>query len=133
MSAAPAAAVLLATLPPTRWAIVTSATPEIATARLRAASLPVPRVLICADDVRAGKPSPDGYLAAAAQLPVVPTDCVVVEDTPSGIEAARAAGMFAVAVTTTHTTGQLADAHLVIGSLGDLMPALRQLFADRSP
>jgi mannitol-1-/sugar-/sorbitol-6-phosphatase len=123
---------LLRALPRGRWAIVTSATRSIATARLDAAGLPFPPVLVCAEDVERGKPSPDAYLAAAAELAVAPADCVVVEDTPSGIEAARAAGMFTVAVPTTHTTDQLARAQAVIAVLEDLTPLLHHLWAERN-
>jgi sugar-phosphatase len=73
--------------------------------------LPIPGVLVCAEDVLRGKPSPDVYLLAAAGLGVVPTECLVVEDAPAGIEAARAAGMEVVALTTTHPCEELsADA-----------------------
>jgi mannitol-1-/sugar-/sorbitol-6-phosphatase len=53
----------------------------------------MPQVLICADEIRLGKPDPEGYLAAAHRLGVAPADCVVVEDAPAGLDAARAAGM----------------------------------------
>lgn len=123
------AEVVLDTLSPARWAIVTSGSRAIATARLRAASLPAPRVMVCGEDVDAGKPSPDAYLAAAAQLRVAPSDCVVVEDAPSGIEGGRAAGMIVVAVATTHPATQLGEANVVLDSLGELIPTLRDLGA----
>ena len=71
-------------------------------ARLRRAGLPVPPVLVCAEDVTRGKPSPDAYLLAARELGVSPPDCLVVEDAPAGVQAARAAGMTVVGLTTTH-------------------------------
>ena len=78
---------------------------------LRRAGLPVPPVLVCAEDVARGKPSPDAYLLAARELGVLPSACLVVEDAPAGIQAARAAGMPVVGVTTTHPGDQLpADA-----------------------
>jgi sugar-phosphatase len=55
-----------------------------------------------------GKPSPDVYLLAAAGLGVSPADCIVIEDAPAGIQAARAAGMDVVALTTTHRPEDLA-------------------------
>jgi sugar-phosphatase len=112
---------LLEALPAGSWAVATSGPREMATERLRCAGLPLPGVLVCAEDVKRGKPSPDVYLLAAAGLSVSPTDCVVVEDAPAGIEAARAAGMAVVAVTTTHRreilladacTSSLATIHL---------------------
>jgi sugar-phosphatase len=57
--------------------------------------------------VSQGKPSPEAYLKAARDLGVEPADCLVMEDAPAGIEAARAAGMPVIAVTTTHPPDQL--------------------------
>jgi sugar-phosphatase len=102
------AAELLAILPPASWAVATSGTRATARARLRDATLPTPRVLVCAEDVEHGKPSPDVYLVAAARLGVPPCDCVVVEDAPAGIQAAHAAGMRVIALTTTHQASALA-------------------------
>jgi sugar-phosphatase len=79
-------------------AVVTSATHDLARARLAGAGLVVPRVLVGADDVAAGKPAPDGYLAAAAALGVEPADCVAFEDTEAGLEAVLASGATAVVV-----------------------------------
>jgi sugar-phosphatase len=105
------ASYLLQMLPTGSWAVATSGVREVAAERLRRACLPVPRVLICAEDVLHGKPSPDVYLMAAAGLAVAPSDCLVVEDAPAGIQAARAAGMGVIAVTTTHRPVELlADA-----------------------
>ena len=102
---------LLRMLPAGTWAVATSGTRAVATERLKRAGLPVPGVLVCAEDVLHGKPSPDVYLMAAAALSVDPSKCLVVEDAPAGIEAARAAGMQVVALTTTHRPDQLpADA-----------------------
>jgi sugar-phosphatase len=65
-------------------------------------------VLVCAEDVLHGKPSPDVYLTAAVRLGVEPADCIVVEDAPAGIQAARSAGMRVIALTTTHEPAALA-------------------------
>jgi sugar-phosphatase len=102
---------LLDALPPGSWAVATSGPRTAALDRLRRAGLPIPRVLISAEDVLHGKPSPDVYLQAAASLGRAPSDCVVVEDAPAGIEAGRLAGMAVIALTTTHSRGDLpADA-----------------------
>jgi sugar-phosphatase len=111
---------LLRTLPPTRWAIVTSGTRSIATLRLRFTGLPTPPVLICADDVERGKPDPEGYLAAAARLHVLPANCIVVEDAPAGLAAARAAGMRSIGVVGTCDEAALAQATVTIPLLGAL-------------
>ena len=57
---------------------------------------------ISSEEVRAGKPEPDVFLAAASKMGVAPRDCVVIEDAPAGIEAARRAGMKSIGVLTTH-------------------------------
>ena len=101
--ALPGAAELLARA----HAIVTSCSPLLADARLRAAGLPTPAVLITQDLTARGKPHPDPYLAAAAALGADPAECLVIEDAPAGIAAARAAGMTVWAVTTTHAAGEL--------------------------
>jgi len=89
----PGAAGLLAVLPAACWAIVTSGTRRVATGRLRAAALPEPVYMITAEDVREGKPAPEGYLRAAELLGVRPERCLVVEDAAAGVLAAGAAGM----------------------------------------
>jgi sugar-phosphatase len=95
-AAIPGAAELLAGLPRERWAVVTSAPEPLARARLAAAGLPAPPVLITSEVVSAGKPAPDPYLAAAAAVGVPAGVAIVVEDTPAGIVAARAAGVRSV-------------------------------------
>ncbi len=95
---------LLASLPPDRWAIVTSAGRALATRRLQAASLPVPDVLVTPDDVPFGKPSPMGYLEAARRLGAALPRSIVIEDAPVGVQAGRAAGAIVIGVTTTFPT-----------------------------
>ena len=104
---------LLGKLAPHEWAVVTSASRALASNRLQAVHLPVPGVLIGADDVRSGKPHPEGYLAAARRLQVERTSCVVFEDTQPGLQAARAAGMRAFGITTTFPHTRLAPAECV--------------------
>jgi sugar-phosphatase len=113
------AARLLHVLPPGCWGVATSGPRTAATARLRSAGLPIPDVLICAEDVREGKPSPDVYLAAAAGLAVAPADCIVIEDAPAGIQAARSAGMQVIALTTTHAASAL-EADVQASSLAQI-------------
>jgi sugar-phosphatase len=108
--ALPGAHALLAGADPV--AIVTSCTAPLATARLRAAGLPIPAVLVTADRLARGKPDPEGYLLAARKLEADPGDCVVLEDAPAGVDAGRAAGMHVVGITTTHAQADLAaDEH----------------------
>ncbi|HEV7838264.1 MAG TPA: HAD family hydrolase [Gemmatimonadaceae bacterium] len=121
LSEVPGAHALLAALPPNRWAVVTSGDRAVAEHRLQHVGLPLPAVMVCGDEVTNGKPDPEGYLAAAAKLGVAPANCVVVEDAPSGIEAARNAGMRVIAVATTHKPEELRTADLVIDALSALI------------
>lgn len=81
--------------------------------------------VVSAEDVRAGKPSPEGFLAALGRLracvpDLAPAECVVVEDSPPGVEAARRAGMRCVAVTSSVARAALAEADLVVSSLEEV-------------
>jgi sugar-phosphatase len=98
ITASPGSAELIAALAEGRWGIVTSGEREVALRRLAAAGLPVPGVLVTAEDVENGKPDPEGYLLGAALLGVEPSACVVFEDAHAGIAAALAAGMSAIMV-----------------------------------
>jgi mannitol-1-/sugar-/sorbitol-6-phosphatase len=84
------AAELLSALPQ-NWAVITSATKPLLQARVGAAGLELPQVVVTSEDVNAGKPAPDGYQLAAEKLGVPIADCVVVEDSLNGIRAGRAA------------------------------------------
>jgi mannitol-1-/sugar-/sorbitol-6-phosphatase len=95
---------LLDSLPEGSWTIVTSGSARLAEARWRGAGIPVPAVVVTADDVSAGKPSPQPYLKAAAILGVEPARSVVFEDASPGGEAGRAAGATVVAVGRQHWT-----------------------------
>jgi len=101
LKAVPGAVALLASLPSSRWAVVTSAWTRLAQIRMGAAGLPAPSVLVTADHVQHSKPHPQGYLTAAARLGLAPAACVVIEDAPAGIEAANRAGMRVIGITTT--------------------------------
>ena len=90
--ALPGAAEVLRAFGPDRIAVVTSCTGDLARARLAAAGLEPPAVLVTADRLRRGKPDPEGYLLAARELGADPAGCVVLEDAPAGVEAGRAAG-----------------------------------------
>ncbi len=78
-------------LGPDEWAVVTSATRALATVRLNAAKLPIPRAMVTAEDVQRGKPDPEGFLIAAQRLGVRIEECLVFEDSPAGVAAAKAA------------------------------------------
>ena len=76
-------------------------------------------------EIRRGKPAPDIFFLAARRLRADPVHCLVIEDSPAGIEAARAAGMFAIAVPDPHMDDRAySGAHQILRSLNELDPAL---------
>lgn len=84
--------------------------------------------VLSGDQVRRGKPDPDIYLAAARQLQVAAEKCLVIEDAPRGVDAARAAGMRCLAITTTATEWELRRADQVVHGFQGISPAsLRQV------
>jgi sugar-phosphatase len=111
---------LLQLLPVNRWAVVTSGIRAVAEFRLRHTGLPLPAVMVCADEISRGKPDPEGYLTAAARLGFSDGDCIVIEDAPAGIESAQAAGMRTIAIATTFPPEQLGAADAVVARLADL-------------
>jgi sugar-phosphatase len=120
VSVMPGAAELVNSIPEGRWCVVTSGTRLLATARLQFCGLPVPKVLVTADDVAHGKPHPEPYLKGAKLLGFDPADCLVIEDAPAGIQAARAGGMKVIGITSTYAADALEHADAVIGKLGQV-------------
>jgi sugar-phosphatase len=116
----PGAVKLLKSLPRQRWGIVTSGTRQLAMSRLRVGNLPVPEVLISADDVVNGKPNPEPYLKGAALLKMKPAECLVIEDAPAGIDAAHGAGMKVVGLMTTYPASALKEADAIAKALADV-------------
>jgi sugar-phosphatase len=114
------AAELLKAIPEGRWCVVTSGTRYLATARLQLGNLPMPQVLVSADDVSKGKPNPEPYLMGAKLLGVNPAECLVVEDAPAGIRAAHAGGMKAIGITSTYRAAELQEADAVVQKLGQI-------------
>ncbi len=115
----PGAAEALASLSEAKSAIATSCNRPLAQARIAAAQLVPPSVLVTVDDVVRGKPAPDPFLEAARRLGVDPRRCLVVEDAPKGLESARAAGCATLAVVTTTARADL-DADAVVGDLSEV-------------
>ena len=116
----PGVKALLESLPPERWAIVTSATRRLLLGRLAKAGLPIPERIISADMVERGKPDPEPYRRGAALLGLRPDECVVVEDAPSGVGAGIAAGCRVLGVLGTHSVEDLHAASWVVPSLEEL-------------
>lgn len=118
ITALPGALAFLATLPNDRWAVVTSAGRELALARMAAAGITAPPVLVSAEDVRTGKPDPEGYLLAAGRLGFAAADCLVLEDAPAGLLAGRNSGARTLALATTLGPDQLAGQEWLPDYLG---------------
>jgi len=116
----PGAPELLASIPQGRWCVVTSGGHSLATTRMRRLGVPIPDVLVTADDVKRGKPDPEPYLKAAELLQVKPAACVVVEDAVAGIRAAHAAGMKVIALPSTYPLDELHDADAVVAALNQI-------------
>ena len=120
--ALPGAAQLLAT--DRRLAIVTSCSTALARVRLTAVGLPIPDVLVSADDVEHGKPDPSCYLIGARRLGADPRRCVVLEDAPAGVAAGRAAGAVVIALRTTHADCELTGADAITDDVASLLAPL---------
>jgi HAD superfamily hydrolase (TIGR01509 family) len=99
-------------------AIATSGTRVKSQAALEAAKIPYDRmVYVNGDDVTKKKPDPELFLTAASRMGLPPARCVVIEDAPNGVAAAKAAGARCIAVTNTTPPERLAQADLICGSL----------------
>jgi len=101
-----------------RVAIATSGTLEKSSAVLNAAKVPYQQmVYINGNDVKNKKPDPELFLLAAAGIGIDPANCVVIEDAPNGIQAAKAAGARCIAVTNSADAAKLQQADLICDSL----------------
>jgi mannitol-1-/sugar-/sorbitol-6-phosphatase len=120
----PGALELLASIPQDRWCVVTSGGRSLATTRMRRVGLPIPEVLVTADDIRKGKPDPEPYLKGAELLRIRPSECVVVEDALAGIRAAHAAGMKVISLPTTFPVAALHEADAVVSALDKINVSL---------
>jgi sugar-phosphatase len=105
--------------------VVTSGLKEFAEVRLKDADLPVPKILVSAEDVTNGKPHPEPYLKGAKLLGKAPADCLVIEDALAGLKSAHAGGMKAIGLTTTFARAELKDAEAVVQNLLQIEVSLR--------
>jgi len=120
VSAMPGAIELVRAVPEGRWGVVTSGTRHLATKRLRLFGIPIPKVMVTADDVAKGKPDPAPYLRGAELLGVNPAECLVIEDAPAGIKSAHAGGMKVIGLTSTYPAAALGEADAVVKKLSQL-------------
>lgn len=103
-----------------QWGIVTSCQYPLAIARIHAAGLPVPELLVTADDVQHGKPAPDPYLLGAKLAGIAPQAAAVIEDAPAGIASGKSAGATVLAVVTTHQAHEVSEADHTFENLHSL-------------
>jgi sugar-phosphatase len=115
--AMPGAVELVLAIPEGRWCVVTSGTRLLASTRLRLFGIPVPKVMITADDVASGKPHPAPYLKGAELLGMNAAECLVIEDAPAGIQSGHAAGMKVIGLASTYTASALREADAVVEKL----------------
>lgn len=104
------------------WAIVTSGTSDVAKPRLRKVGIAEPAVAVFGEDVTKGKPAPDPFLLAAQRLGLDPARCLVFEDTPAGVTAGHAAGMKVVALRTSFSDTELAEADAIVENYLNIRP-----------
>jgi mannitol-1-/sugar-/sorbitol-6-phosphatase len=119
----PGAAELIRAIPDRRWGVVTSGRRHLATARLKLAGIPIPRVMVTAGDVVDGKPHPEPYLKGAERLGINPAECLVIEDAPAGIRSAHAGGMKVIALASTYPASALSEADAVVSKLDQIQIA----------
>ncbi|MFH1235419.1 MAG: HAD family phosphatase [Parcubacteria group bacterium] len=84
-------------------------------------------VVVTADDFTRSKPDPESYLLTLKKLGLKPDECVAIEDSLPGIKSVKAAGMKCIAISTTHTHGELREADTVIDSLRQLELVLSRI------
>ncbi len=92
---------------------------------------PLPHAVVGGDEGLPGKPEPAIFLEAARRIGVAPEQCIVFEDAPFGIEAARRAGMRAVALCTSHAASELAGPH-VLATVRDYHELIASNFLENS-
>jgi sugar-phosphatase len=124
VTAMPGALELVSAVPAGYWGVVTSGTRLLATERLHLFGIPIPKVMVTADDVVNGKPHPEPYLKGAELLGANPAECLVIEDAPAGIKSAHAGGMKVIALSSTYAATALSEADMVISGLQRIQVSL---------
>jgi len=120
VKALPGAIELFSAVPEQRRTIVTSSFPDVAMARLLAAGIVPPALMITCEQITRGKPDPEPFLAGAALMCVPPDQAIAFEDTRPGIRSAKAAGCTVIAVEGLHRRSELAEADYVVAALTDV-------------
>ena len=128
----PEAKFLLESLRPGTWAIVTSGERPTVQRCFRQHDLPLPAVQVYADSVARAKPAPDAYRLAVRELRVSPDHCLVIEDSPSGVAAGKAADCTVAAISSSVSPHQLSAADFCFPSLGKAAPFIKSLGQGKS-
>jgi HAD superfamily hydrolase (TIGR01509 family) len=116
-----------------RLAIATSASLELSRAILESAKVPYRKmVYVTGSEIKSKKPDPELFLVAASRMGIIPAHCVVIEDAPSGVQAAKAAGSKCIAVTNSASADKLQEADLVCNSLEQIDIETTQKLIDKS-
>jgi HAD superfamily hydrolase (TIGR01509 family) len=118
-----------------RLAIATSGSFEKSRAIVKSVKVPYEKMVhVSGNDVKRRKPAPDLFLLAAERLEIEPGRCVVIEDAPDGVRAAKAAGAKCIAVTNTTTPDKLAEADLICDSLEQInLDVIQELIDSNRP
>lgn len=116
---------LLNSIPRGRWAVVTSGTRFLAVTRMQRFGIPVPEIVVTADDVTKGKPDPEPYKRGAELLHISPAECVVIEDAPAGIRSAHGAGMKVISLPSTYPVSELHEADAIVSGLEGITVILK--------
>lgn len=111
---------LLQTLPIERWAIATSGTHPLASGRLKASGVPIPKHFVTAGMYKNSKPFPDPFLMAADFLGFEPKDCVVFEDSPAGIEGAKTAGSTVIGINLVAAAKKVSKPDFIINDMTEI-------------
>ncbi len=87
--------------------------------------------VVTGNDVKEGKPSPEPYLKAVEMLKIAKDECIVIENAPLGVESAKRAGLFCIAIPTYVEAHRLKDADIVLTNHGMLKEYIARLFFER--
>jgi len=108
-------------------AIVTSCVRASLQRAIPAEHIPLFNYIVTGDEIKNGKPNPDPFLLARDKLQVTSEECVVIENAPLGIQAAKTAGMVCIAITTTLSANELSGADYIVNHLREIVPIIEKM------
>ena len=131
VKAIPGAREFIAKLPENSWTIATSATIEIASTNFKNINIPIPNEIITAEKVSNGKPHPEPFIKAAELLNTTCAECIVFEDSLSGIESGSRSGATVIGLTTTHAEDELTLADYTIKDFSNITVDIKEDISGR--